>query len=92
MRKWNTELAYCLWLQINAKLSLVSKEREEVQDRLDQEVRAGRELEAKVGSLNQEVDGLRLKHSRAKSSLDEAQTKMEVLQEYFKNKEVELQR
>lgn len=78
--------------QVNAKLSLIEKERDEVQERLDQEVKCGRELESQVGALNHEIDALRMEHSKAKSTLGETKTKMEVLQEYFKGKEVELQR
>ncbi|XP_030855566.1 melanoma inhibitory activity protein 2 [Strongylocentrotus purpuratus] len=78
--------------RVNAKLSLIEKERDEVQERLDQEVKCGRELESQVGALNHEIDALRMEHSKAKSTLGETKTKMEVLQEYFKGKEVELQR
>ncbi|XP_071485639.1 uncharacterized protein [Diadema antillarum] len=78
--------------RVNAKLSLVLKERDELQDKLDMEVKSVRELETKTGSLRQEIEGLRMEHSKAKSDHLEAQTKMEVLQEYFKTKEVDLQR
>ncbi|XP_072169402.1 uncharacterized protein [Diadema setosum] len=78
--------------RVNAKLSLVLKERDELQDKLDLEVKSVRELETKTGSLRQEIEGLRMEHSKAKSDHLEAQTKMEVLQEYFKTKEVDLQR
>ncbi|XP_063958542.1 uncharacterized protein LOC129264571 isoform X2 [Lytechinus pictus] len=78
--------------RVNAKLSLIQKERDEIQQKLDDEVKCGRDLESKVGMLHHEIDALRMEHSKAQSNLGETKTKMEVLQEYFKGKEVELQR
>ena len=49
-------------------------------------------LAAKVGAQQQEVDTAKANYKKAKSSLDEALTKLDVMTEYFQNKEVDLQR
>ncbi|XP_022093122.1 basic proline-rich protein-like isoform X2 [Acanthaster planci] len=78
--------------RVSAKLSLVEGEKNELDAKYETEVKGRRELEAKIGSLQQEVDLAQSNYKQAKNSLAEAQTKLEVMTEYFKNKEVELQR
>ncbi|XP_038044250.1 titin-like isoform X2 [Patiria miniata] len=78
--------------RVSAKLSLVESEKNEVEAKYEEEVKGRRELEAKIGSLQQDVDTAQSNYKQAKSSLSEAQTKLDVMTEYFKNKEVDLQR
>ncbi|XP_033636017.1 transport and Golgi organization protein 1 homolog isoform X3 [Asterias rubens] len=78
--------------RVSAKLSLVEGEKTELEAKYEAEVKGRRELEAKVGAQQQEVDTAKANYKKAKSSLDEALTKLDVMTEYFKNKEVDLQR
>lgn len=78
--------------ELRAQLLAVSKEREQLKDKLDGEVDARHLLEDHVKVVNEEVNALRQEFNRAEKDRIEAQTRLEVLSVYFKEKETQLQK
>lgn len=77
---------------MKTKLLALTKERESLIDRLDGEVDARKLLEDHVKVVSEEVSSLRQEYSQAEKDKLEAQTRLEVLSTYFKDKETQLQK
>lgn len=77
---------------MKTKLLALTKEKESLIDRLDGEVDARKLLEDHVKVVSEEVSSLRQEYSQAEKDKLEAQTRLEVLSAYFKDKENQLQK
>lgn len=77
---------------LKAKLLALSKEKDRLCDKLDGELDARRLLEDHVKVVGEEVAALRLGFNAAEKDKLEAQTRLEVLSTYFKEKETQLQK
>lgn len=77
---------------MKTKLLAMTKEKESLVDRLDGEVDARKLLEDHVKVVSEEVSSLRQEYSQAEKDKLEAQTRLEVLSTYFKDKEMQLQK
>lgn len=77
---------------MKTKLLALTKERESLVDRLEGEVDARKLLEDHVKVVSEEVSSLRQEYSQAEKDKLEAQTRLEVLSTYFKDKEMQLQK
>lgn len=77
---------------VKTKLLALTKERESLVDRLEGEVDARKLLEDHVKVVSEEVSSLRQEYSQAEKDKLEAQTRLEVLSTYFKDKEMQLQK
>ncbi|XP_067009668.2 transport and Golgi organization protein 1 [Anabrus simplex] len=75
-----------------AELALISREKDSLQERLQGEEEARKLLEDHVRIVSEEVDSLRVKYREAEHAKVEAQTRLEVLSTYFKEKETQLQK
>ncbi|XP_049940648.1 transport and Golgi organization protein 1 isoform X1 [Schistocerca serialis cubense] len=75
-----------------AELALVSMDRDSLKDRLHDEEVARKLLEDHVRVIKEEVKTLQSKYEEAEKDKLEAQTRLEVLSNYFKEKETQLQR
>lgn len=77
---------------MKTKLLALTKERESLIDRLEGEVDARKLLDDHVKVVSEEVSSLRQEYSQAEKDKLEAQTRLEVLSTYFKDKEMQLQK
>lgn len=77
---------------MKTKLLALTKERESLIERLEGEVDARKLLEDHVNVVSEEVSSLRQEYSVAEKDKLEAQTRLEVLSTYFKDKEMQLQK
>ncbi|KAK7790043.1 hypothetical protein R5R35_008249 [Gryllus longicercus] len=77
---------------LRAKIDAVTKERDELQDKLQGEEDARKLLEDHMKIISEEVSTLRTKYEEADRGKMEAQTRLEVLSNYFKEKETQLQK
>lgn len=78
--------------QHKTELLALGKEKDRLADKLEGETDARRLLEDHVRVINEEMSTLRLGFSAAEKDKLEAQTRLEVLSTYFKEKETQLQK
>ncbi|XP_071454500.1 transport and Golgi organization protein 1-like isoform X2 [Hetaerina americana] len=78
--------------KLKADLTSVTKERDNLKEKLQGEEDARRLLEDHVKVIREEVEKLRKCHEAAEREKVEAQTRLEVLSSYFKEKETQLQK
>lgn len=78
--------------ELKTQVLALSKERETLCDKLDGELDARHLLEDHVKVINEEVAVLRQGFNQAEKDKIEAQTRLEVLSAYFKEKETQLQK
>lgn len=76
----------------NAKLLALSRENESLKEKLEGENDARNLLEDHVKVIGDEITGLRAEYNQAEKDKLEAQTRLEVLSNYFKEKETQLQK
>lgn len=77
---------------MKAKLLALTKEKDRLTDKLEGELDARKLLEDHVKVVGEEVSALRQGFNLAEKDKLEAQTRLEVLSTYFKEKETQLQR
>ncbi|XP_056021137.1 transport and Golgi organization protein 1 homolog isoform X2 [Ostrea edulis] len=78
--------------QVSAKLRATEEEKRSVENRLDIEMQGRRDMEERILDLERRAENLQSDKMKAERQNSEAQTKLEVLSNYFKQKELELQR
>lgn len=78
--------------EANAKTLALNRERKSLLEKLESEADAKKLLEDHVKSINEEIAKLRNDYSQAEKEKLEAQTRLEVLSNYFKDKEMQLQK
>ncbi|XP_072032413.1 uncharacterized protein [Amphiura filiformis] len=78
--------------RVNAKNALMEKELEKLQKDLDAAMTQIREHELKQSADQHTMEALRQENKKMKYEKEESTTKLSVLQEYFKNKEIDMQR
>ncbi|XP_060561150.1 transport and Golgi organization protein 1 homolog isoform X3 [Ruditapes philippinarum] len=78
--------------RVNASLRSVEEERDVIQNKLLIEVESRKELEDQVQLLKRKFESNQTDKMKAERQCQEAQTKLEVLSKYFKEKEAELTR
>lgn len=76
----------------NAKLLATEKENESLKEKLDADAYAQNRLNEQISLLNGEIDRLRSEFNQNEKDKLEAQTRLEVLSSYFKDKEAQLQK
>lgn len=77
---------------LKADLLAVSKEKSYLQDRYQNEAESRKLLEDRIKSITEELSSLKQEFSLAEKDKLEAQTRLEVLSNYFKDKETQLQK
>ncbi|CAG2194557.1 unnamed protein product [Mytilus edulis] len=77
---------------VNARLKTVEDERNIVQNRIDIEVQSRIDMEEQIAELERKMEGLKTDKMKAERQSNEATTKLNVLTNYFKEKEAQLQR
>ncbi|XP_021703944.1 transport and Golgi organization protein 1 isoform X1 [Aedes aegypti] len=78
--------------ELKAQLSVLSKEKASLQDRLQGEIVARQLLEDHVKIINEDISSLKKEYGQAEKDKLEAETRLEVLSSYFKDKETQLQK
>ncbi|XP_077989791.1 uncharacterized protein LOC144444249 [Glandiceps talaboti] len=78
--------------KVNAKLAVSEEDRNNLEQKLQTEIACRIQLEDTVAQLNKQVEELQVGHSETEKQFTEAQTKLQVLSEYFKEKENKMQR
>ncbi|KAL4238574.1 lipoprotein transporter [Mactra antiquata] len=78
--------------KVNASLRTAEEERDVIQNKLVIEVESRKELEDQVQLLKRRMETNQTDKMKAERQCQEAQTKLEVLSKYFKEKEAELTR
>lgn len=78
--------------ELKAQLTVLKKEKGNLQDRLQGEVVARQLLDDHVKIINDEISNLKKEYSQAEKDKLEAETRLEVLSSYFKDKETQLQK
>lgn len=78
--------------ETNAKLLAANREKKSLFEKLETEADARKLLEEHVKAINEEIAKLRNDYSQAEKEKLEAQTRLEVLSNYFKDKETQLQK
>lgn len=76
----------------NAKLLALTKERDALKEKLESEIDARKLLDDHAKVINTEIGALRNQYNQAEKDKLEAQTRLEVLSSYFKEKENQLQK
>lgn len=76
----------------HANVIALTKENNYLKDRLEGEIDARKLLDDHVKVIREEVDSLRHEYNQAEKDKLEAQTRLEVLSTYFKEKELQLQK
>lgn len=76
----------------NAKLLALSRDNESLKEKLEGENDARNLLEDHVRVIGEEITTLRAEYNQAEKDKLEAQTRLEVLSNYFKDKETQLQK
>lgn len=76
----------------NAKLLAANREKKSLFEKLETETDARKLLEDHVKAINEEIAKLRNDYSQAEKEKLEAQTRLKVLSNYFKDKETQLQK
>lgn len=75
-----------------ADLILVTKERDTLKEQLNSEINAKKSMESYFKSVGDDIENLKKQFSVAEKEKLEAQTRLDVLSSYFRQKESELQR
>lgn len=76
----------------NAKLMAAQKESESLREDLENEIDNKRRLEQQIKLINNEITNLRADFNQNEKDKLEAQTRLDVLSSYFKEKEAQLQK
>lgn len=76
----------------NAKLLAAQKEVETLRDQLENEVDNKRRLEEQINIVNEQITKIRAEFNQNEKDKLEAQTRLDVLSSYFKEKEAQLQK
>lgn len=79
-------------IDAKAELILVTKERDTLKEQLNAEINAKSSMESYVKGVGEEIENLKKDFSVAEKEKLEAQTRLDVLSSYFRQKESELQR
>uniref|UniRef100_A0A336MC49 CSON013988 protein n=1 Tax=Culicoides sonorensis TaxID=179676 RepID=A0A336MC49_CULSO len=79
-------------IDAKAELILVTKERDTLKEQLNSEMNSKKSMESYVKSVGEEIQNLKKEFSVAEKEKLEAQTRLDVLSTYFRQKESELQR
>lgn len=79
-------------IDAKADLILLSKERDTIKEKLDTELNARKEFESQVKEIHGEMERLRKEFGVAEKAKVEAETRLDVLSTYFRQKESDLQR
>lgn len=79
-------------INANAKLLASHKENESLKDKLEAEIDSKRRSEEQIKLVNDEITRLRTEFNQNEKDKLEAQTRLEVLSSYFKEKESQLQK
>lgn len=77
---------------MKAKILALTKEKDRLTDKLEGELDARKLLEDHVKVVSEEVSAMRQGYTQAEKDKLEAQTKLDVLSTYFKEKETQLQK
>ncbi|XP_062548922.1 transport and Golgi organization protein 1-like [Armigeres subalbatus] len=78
--------------ELKAQLTVLNKEKANLQDRLQGEIVARQLLEDHVKIINEDISSLKKEFGQAEKDKLEAETRLEVLSSYFKDKETQLQK
>lgn len=76
----------------NAKLLAIQKENESLKEKLDADAYSQSRLREQISSLTEEISRLRTEFNQNEKDKLEAQTRLDVLSNYFKDKESQLQK
>ncbi|EAA12907.4 AGAP007919-PA [Anopheles gambiae str. PEST] len=79
-------------IELKAQIALLTKEKANVQDKLQGEVIARQLVEDHMKMVNEEISTLKREFGKAEKDKLEAETRLEVLSSYFKEKETQLQK
>uniref|UniRef100_A0A182NE45 SH3 domain-containing protein n=1 Tax=Anopheles dirus TaxID=7168 RepID=A0A182NE45_9DIPT len=79
-------------IEWKAKIALLTKEKANMQDKLQGEIIARQLVEDHMKMVNEEISTLKREFSKAEKDKLEAETRLEVLSSYFKEKETQLQK
>lgn len=78
--------------RVKTSLLAAVKERDQIAEKLEGEVRSKATLEEQIKSTNEEVQRLRTEYNQMEKEKLEANTKLGILSSYFKEKETQLQK
>uniref|UniRef100_A0A182MRD5 SH3 domain-containing protein n=1 Tax=Anopheles culicifacies TaxID=139723 RepID=A0A182MRD5_9DIPT len=79
-------------IELKAQIALLTKEKATMQDKLQGEVIARQLVEDHMKMVNEEISTLKREFGKAEKDKLEAETRLEVLSSYFKDKETQLQK
>uniref|UniRef100_A0A182K4Z5 SH3 domain-containing protein n=1 Tax=Anopheles christyi TaxID=43041 RepID=A0A182K4Z5_9DIPT len=79
-------------IELKAQIALLTKEKANVQDKLQGEIIARQLVEDHMKMVNEEISTLKREFGKAEKDKLEAETRLEVLSSYFKDKETQLQK
>ncbi|XP_052896520.1 transport and Golgi organization protein 1 [Anopheles moucheti] len=79
-------------IELKAQIALLSKEKANMQDKLQGEIIARQLVEDHMKMVNEEISTLKREFGKAEKDKLEAETRLEVLSSYFKDKETQLQK
>ncbi|XP_035773899.1 transport and Golgi organization protein 1-like isoform X1 [Anopheles albimanus] len=79
-------------VELNAKIALLTKDNKSLQDKLQGEIIARQLVEDHIKMVNEEISSLKRDYGKAEKDKLEAETRLEVLSSYFKEKETQLQK
>ncbi|XP_049530563.1 transport and Golgi organization protein 1 isoform X2 [Anopheles darlingi] len=79
-------------VELNAKIALLTKDNKSLQDKLQGETIARQLVEDHIKMVNEEISSLKRDYGKAEKDKLEAETRLEVLSSYFKEKETQLQK
>lgn len=78
--------------RVKTSLLAAVKERDQIAEKLEGEVRSKATLEEQIKSTNEEVQRLRTEYNQMEKEKLESNTKLGILSSYFKEKETQLQK
>uniref|UniRef100_A0A182YGV3 Uncharacterized protein n=1 Tax=Anopheles stephensi TaxID=30069 RepID=A0A182YGV3_ANOST len=79
-------------IELKAQIALLTKEKANMQDKLQGEIIARQLVEDHMKMVNEEISTLKREFGKAEKDKLEAETRLEVLSSYFKDKETQLQK
>ncbi|XP_050076589.1 transport and Golgi organization protein 1-like [Anopheles maculipalpis] len=79
-------------IELKAQIALLTKENANMQDKLQGEIIARQLVEDHMKMVNEEISTLKREFGKAEKDKLEAETRLEVLSSYFKDKETQLQK
>ena len=77
---------------VNARFKTVEDERNLIQNKIDIEIQSRMDMEEQIAELERKVEGMKTDKMKAERQSTESTTKLNVLTNYFKEKEAQLQR